>query len=218
MLLLYFWLTNMPTLSILAMFSPISSATVTKWHKYFNELIEVQCHDLEEPIGGPGIVVEVDESKFGKRKYHRGKRVDGVWVVGGVERTPERRIFMVTVADRSETTLESIIHSYVAPGSIVNTDMWKAYTESIFEEIDCDHDVVNHSKHFKDPTTGVHTNTIEGTWSGIKEKVKKRNRGHKFVNSELMRFIWDRQNKGNRWCMLMLALKCVVYESEQHFV
>jgi hypothetical protein len=32
-------------------------------------------------------IVEVDESKFGKRKYHRGHRVEGVWVIGGVERT-----------------------------------------------------------------------------------------------------------------------------------
>lgn len=39
-----------------------------------------------EKIGGPGRTVEIDESKFGKRKYHRGKRVDGVWVFGGIER------------------------------------------------------------------------------------------------------------------------------------
>jgi hypothetical protein len=32
-------------------------------------------------IGSPGIVVEVDETKLGKRKYHRGHRVEGVWVV-----------------------------------------------------------------------------------------------------------------------------------------
>lgn len=31
------------------------------------------------------VVVEVDEYKFGKRKYHKGHQVEGVWVVGGVE-------------------------------------------------------------------------------------------------------------------------------------
>ena len=39
-----------------------------------------------QPIGGVGKIVEIDESKFGKRKYHRGRRVDGVWVFGGIER------------------------------------------------------------------------------------------------------------------------------------
>jgi len=38
-------------------------------------------------IGGEGIVVEIDESKFGKRKYSRGHKVDGVWVLEIVERT-----------------------------------------------------------------------------------------------------------------------------------
>jgi hypothetical protein len=37
-------------------------------------------------IGGEGIVVEIDESKFGHRKYNVGRAVDGVWIFGGVER------------------------------------------------------------------------------------------------------------------------------------
>ena len=39
-------------------------------------------------IGGPGVEIEIDidESKFGRRKYNRGRVVDGHWVLGGMER------------------------------------------------------------------------------------------------------------------------------------
>ena len=33
-------------------------------------------------LGGEGKVVEIDESKFGKCKYDRGRRADGCWVFG----------------------------------------------------------------------------------------------------------------------------------------
>ena len=41
-------------------------------------------------IGGPGIIVEIDESKFGKRMYYRGHRVNGAWVLVMFERIPAR--------------------------------------------------------------------------------------------------------------------------------
>ena len=40
-----------------------------------------------QKIGGPGHTIEIDESKFGKRKYHRGRIVVGKWVLGGFCRT-----------------------------------------------------------------------------------------------------------------------------------
>ncbi|KZR97001.1 Uncharacterized protein APZ42_008350, partial [Daphnia magna] len=48
----------------------------------------------KKKIGCFGITVEIDESKFGKRKYNRGKRVEGVWVVGGVERISGKCFFL----------------------------------------------------------------------------------------------------------------------------
>ena len=66
---------------------------------------------------GQPIIVEIDESKFGKRKYNKGKRIDGVWVVGGVERTPERKVFLLTVPNRNQNTLKLIIDTFVKDGN-----------------------------------------------------------------------------------------------------
>ena len=41
-------------------------------------------------------------------KYHKGKRVEGVWVFGGVERDTGK-CFLVKVQDRSATTLIALI-------------------------------------------------------------------------------------------------------------
>jgi hypothetical protein len=48
--------------------------------------MEVYLERIAFKIGGPGKVVEIDESKFGRRKHHRGHPVKGQWVFGGVER------------------------------------------------------------------------------------------------------------------------------------
>ena len=61
-----------------------------------------------EKIGGPGTTVQIDESKVGKRKYHRRHRVEGQWVSGGIEEECRKR-FLVLVEDRTEATLLPII-------------------------------------------------------------------------------------------------------------
>lgn len=37
-------------------------------------------------IGREGVEVKIAESKFGKRMYHKGRKVDGVWVFGGIKK------------------------------------------------------------------------------------------------------------------------------------
>ena len=92
--------------------------------------------------------MELDETKVGKRKYNRGHRVEDAWVLGGVERTPERKVFAVIVPNRSAETLIRLIDQYVLPGSILLTDCWKGYNQlsSINEYT---HFTVNHSQNLK---------------------------------------------------------------------
>lgn len=79
-----------------------------------------------EKIGGFGWIVEIDESKFGKCKYYWGKRVDGVWVFGGIEREIKKCFFEV-VEDRSVNMLIFIIKKYILLGIIILLDCWKVY-------------------------------------------------------------------------------------------
>ena len=46
---------------------------------------EVTLEKSNEVLGEGGKTVQIDESKIGKRKYHRGHVVEGQWVFGGVE-------------------------------------------------------------------------------------------------------------------------------------
>jgi hypothetical protein len=55
-----------------------------------------------EKIGGPNKTVEINGSKFGRRKYYRGYPFKGQWVFGGVERE-SGKTFLVHLPDRTAT-------------------------------------------------------------------------------------------------------------------
>ena len=61
------------------------------------------------------------------------------------------------------------------------------------------HETVNHGLFFKDPVTQVHTNTIEGTWAGIKVNISASQGTKKYIKGHLARILWRRVNSGNIW-------------------
>jgi transposase-like protein len=159
----------------------VSGNTITDWTNYLRGLV---TWDIENLDLAAAPIVEIDESKFEKRKYNRGHRVEGVWVVGGVEITPERRMFAVSVQDRSADTLRDIIQEHVLPGTIVCTDLRRGYRTP--HDFGMEHQTVNHTDHFVDPVTGVHTNTIEGTWNGMKMHICRQHFNREFIDGALM--------------------------------
>jgi transposase-like protein len=129
-------------------------------------------------IGGANRSIEIDESKFGRRKYHRGHPVKGQWVFGGVERESDKTL-LVPVKDRTADTLMAIIRDWIEPGTTVISDCWGAYPD--LESQGYTHRTVNHSIHFVDPHTGAQTNTIESTWRHVKVFLSRYTRGEDYV-------------------------------------
>ncbi|KAK9709876.1 hypothetical protein QE152_g26375 [Popillia japonica] len=129
-------------------------------------------------------VVEIDESKFFHRKYHRGQWREGHWVFGGIERG-SGKCFLVEVADRAAETLLTEIRRFllefrieaftdiilvfeiclfgfprfILPGTIIMSDAWRAYNG--IEDLDggaYEHCVVVHQQNLVDPDDRtVHT-------------------------------------------------------------
>ena len=124
-------------------------------------------------LGGPGVVVQIDESLFQhKAKYNRGRHSTNVWVFGMVDTsTTPGTGFMQIVETRDADTLLPIIQRVVLPGTTVYSDKWRAYF-NIQHRLGLHHQVVNHSLNFVDPLTGVHTQNIESYWGSKKNHIK----------------------------------------------
>ncbi len=169
----------------------VSGNTVVDWDSFCREICEVNYLECEEKIGGHGKRVQIDESKFGKRKYHRGHRVEGQWVFGGIEEG-SRKSFMFAVDDRSEATLLPIIETFIEKGTTIISDCWKAYCN--LEKHSYKHVTVNHSKEFVN-MDGDHTNKIEGHWRQAKAKFPPFGICKYSFSSYLAEFLWRYEHK-----------------------
>ena len=59
-----------------------SKHVVVDWYSFCRDVCGQYFLDHPVTIGGSGRIVEIDELKFGRRKYNRGRVVDGHWVFG----------------------------------------------------------------------------------------------------------------------------------------
>ncbi|XP_069363447.1 uncharacterized protein [Maniola hyperantus] len=147
----------------------LSPNTIADWYNYCRETIILShlgnVQENKSKIGGPGKIVQIDESKFGKRKYNKGRRVEGHWVIGMIaDGSEDLRLEVCPNNIRSAEVLVPLIKKHVAEGSIVHTDFWKAY--DCLGEHGYLHKKVNHSdpdNPFVGPD-GVHTQRIESQW------------------------------------------------------
>jgi transposase-like protein len=151
--------------------------TLADWGMFCREVMLVYLERSSVKIGGPNKTVEIDESKFGRRKYHRGHPVKGQWMFGGVERE-SGKTFLVPVKDRTADTVLTIIRDWIEPGTTVISDCWGAYHNLGSQGYA--HRTVNHSLHFRDPHTGAQTYTLKSTGHRVKVFMGHYNQGEDY--------------------------------------
>jgi transposase-like protein len=189
-----------------------SPNTITSFFSHFRQLVSSALKEEDQEIGGPELIVEIDETKLGRRKYNRGHRVDGIWILVGIERRENGKIFLIPLPDRSAATLTRLIAQHVRQGSTIHTDGWRGYSD--LSAMGYTHLVVNHSKTFKDSSTGACTNSAEGLNSGLKRRVPIRNRRADNIVEHLGEYVWRRQNSDRLFDAFIDALRDIHFEFE----
>jgi len=180
----------------------INDVTIVDWCNFCREVCEADLIRNPSQVGGISedgepIVVEVDETKFFHRKYHRGEWNPGHWVFGGVERGSSK-CFLIEVPDRTAPTLEALVLQFILPGTHIVTDGWRSYGNlarignGIYT-----HSIVNHTDNFVDrdhPET--HTQAVEGFWMHAKRKIRRQlGTSEALFPSYMHEFLWRWRHK-----------------------
>ena len=74
----------------------LATHTVVDWESFCREFCEISLMEESQSIVGEGKVVQIHESKFGKRKYHRKHHVERQWIFGGIK-SDSRKCFLIAV-------------------------------------------------------------------------------------------------------------------------
>lgn len=120
--------------------------------------------------------------------------VNEVWLFGGVERGNHQRCFVVPVERRNAATLLPLIEEHIAPGSIIHSDMWRAYGGIPNLPHGYQHFTVNHTQNFVNPITGAHTQSIESMWQKVKSRAKKQfGDSRTLFETYLPEYLWRQQ-------------------------
>ena len=173
--------------------------TAIDYYNYLREVCTISTHRRgDNIIGGEGLTVEIDESKFFCRKYKRGRMLANEkpgegsqqrgWVFGGICRET-REVFMVRVPDRTRVTLYGYIKKHIREGTNIISDEWRAY--ATLDQEGYTHQTICHKRNFVSPTDPlVHTQNIESQWKQAKLNFPRNSTSQEMQESYLQEYLY----------------------------
>lgn len=149
----------------------VDEKTVFKFYNLIRNSIDSAYNNNIQMLGGPGLIVEMDETHLFTRKYNRGNILASqqIWVFGLIERV-SKKCYMEVVERRDAETLFEVVSRVLHPETLIIGDSWRGYSiiKRHFETLH-----INHRLHFVDPNNrNIHTNNIERLWRSVKNEVR----------------------------------------------
>jgi len=126
--------------------------------------------DGDDPLGGVGEHVEVDETLIGGKAEGMGSgyKANKTCVVGVMERDGE--VVTRVVKSRHKAAMQRVILETILPGTTIHTDEFGGYKD--IDQSGYRHVKVNHKAgEYANPMTGAGVNSIEGFWSQLKRSI-----------------------------------------------
>jgi len=125
--------------------------------------------DSDDPLGGPGETVEIDETLVGGSVSGMGQGYKGnkTCVVGMLERGGE--LITRVAPRRTKEAMHALVQFHVLPGSIVNTDEFGGYKD--LDHCGYRHVKVDHKSGEYARPCGAGVNSIEGFWAQLKRGI-----------------------------------------------
>jgi len=125
--------------------------------------------DSDDPLGGFGETVEVDEAILGGSISGKGSGYMGnkSIVVGMLERGGE--LITRVVTRRTKIAMHALIQEHILPGSTINTDEMGGYKDIGHKGYR--HVKVNHSRGQYATKAGAGVNALEGFWAQLQRSI-----------------------------------------------
>lgn len=135
------------------------------------------CHEIRkymaqvdgcDPIGGPDVIVEIDETLIGGKADGKGQGYTNKTIVlGMIEKGGE--VTTAVVVDVKRATLWPEVCGKVLPGSTLHTDELKSYNGLSLRGYR--HQTVSHAAGEYVSRYGCTVNTVEGFWAMVKRGI-----------------------------------------------
>ena len=182
MLLVLFWANGVPFVSIERLLD-VDHKTEESFRMGLAMRMQGEVEKLR--VGGPGLIVEVDEMEFGRKKKGQfGKEADPkifIWgcvcrETGGMVLVPYQKLDREGCGNRfgpsSKDEVLPFVEKFVVKGSRVFSDGLRAYRDNLVGMGYPGSECVSHKEgeYVKEVSGGVlcHTNTIDGMWGHVK--------------------------------------------------